>query len=80
MENANAGVLPGTGSTDLLSESEKEIYASCVGSSVYLSQDRADLKFAVQELSRRLHAPRRCDFQNLKIFARYLIGTKNYDT
>jgi len=32
----------------------------------------------VKELARRLHAPRRCDFQNLKVFARYLVGTKNY--
>ena len=82
MEDANARVLPGRKldltSADLLSESEKEIYASCVGASIYLSQDRAYLKFAVKELARRLHAPRRCDFQNLKMFARYVIGTKNH--
>lgn len=85
MEDANPGVLPGrkldltsAGSMEPLSAAEKDIYASCVGSSIYLSQDRADLKFSVKELARRLHAPRRCDFQNLKVFARYLVGTKNY--
>lgn len=85
MEDANAGALPGRkldltsqGSMEPLSTEEKEIYASCVGSSIYLSQDRADLKYAVKELARRLHSPRRCDYQNLKVFARYLVGTKNY--
>ena len=85
MEDAKAGVLPGRkldlntiGNMDLLSNKEKEIYASCVGASIYLSQDRADLKFAVKELARRLHALKRCDVQNLKVFARYRAGTKNY--
>ena len=85
MENAKPGVLPGRkldlntpGNMEPLSPKEKETYASCVGSGIYLSQDRADVKFAVKELARRLHAPRRCDFQNLKVFARYLAGTKNY--
>ena len=32
----------------------------------------------MKELARRLHAPRRCDFQNPKVFARYFVGTKNY--
>ena len=85
MENAKPGVLPGRkldlntpGNMEPLSPTEKETYASCVGSGIYLSQDRADVKFAVKELARRLHAPRRCDFQNLKVFARYLAGTRNY--
>ena len=85
MENAKPGVLPGRkldlstpGNMEPLSPKEKETYASCVGSGIYLSQDRADVKFAVKELARRLHAPRRCDFQNLKVFARYLAGAKNY--
>ena len=62
MEDAKAGVLPGRK----------------LGASIYLSQDRADLKFAVKELARRLHALKRCDVQNLKVFARYRAGTKNY--
>ena len=85
MEDAKPAVLPGrkldlssAGNMELLSDKEKETYASCVGSGIYLSQDRADVKFAVKELARRLHAPRRCDFQNLKVFARYLVGTTNY--
>ena len=54
MEDANPGVLPGkkldltsAGSMEPLSAAEKDIYASCVGSSIYLNQDRADLKFSV---------------------------------
>ena len=85
IEDAKPAVLPGrkldrssAGNMELLSDKGKEIYASCVGSGIYLSQDRADVKFAVKELARRLHAPRRCDFQNLKVFARYWVGTKNY--
>ena len=85
MENAKSCVLPGrkldlstAGNMEFVSEKDKETYASCVGSAIYLSQDRADLKFAVKELARHLHAPRRCDFQNLKLFARYLVGTKHY--
>ena len=37
-----------------LSESEKKVYQSCVGSAIYLSQDRIDIKFSVKELSKRM--------------------------
>ena len=55
-----------------LSESEKKVYQSCVGSAIYLSQDRIDIKF-----SRRMKEPRYCDMANLKILGRYLKGTKH---
>ena len=32
----------------------------------------------MKELPKHFHAPRRRDFQNLKLFARYLVGTKHY--
>ena len=60
-----------------LSESEKKVYQSCVGSAIYLSQDRIDIKFSVKELSRRMKEPRYCDMANLKILGRYLKGTKH---
>ena len=85
IENAKPCVLPGrtldlstAGNMEFASEKDKETYALCVGSAIYLSQGRAYLKFAVKELARHSHAPRRCDFQNLKLFARYLVGTKHY--
>ena len=53
----------------------KEIYASCVGSATYLSQDRPDIKFACKELAKRIREPRECDMQNLKVLGRYLRGT-----
>ena len=57
--------LSTAGNMEFVSEKDKETYASRVGPAIYLSQDRADLKFAVKELARHLHAHRRCDFQNL---------------
>ncbi|CAE7358323.1 RE1 [Symbiodinium sp. CCMP2592] len=53
----------------------KETYASCVGSTTYLSQDRPDIKFACKELAKRIREPRECDMQNLKVLGRYLRGT-----
>ena len=43
-----------------------------------MNQDRADVNFVGKEPARRLHAPRRSDFQNPKVFAEYLARTKNY--
>ncbi|CAE7209052.1 lgrA, partial [Symbiodinium natans] len=59
----------------LLEGRAKEIYASCVGSATYLSQDRPDIKFACKELAKRIRNPRECDMQNLKTLGRYLRGT-----
>ena len=58
-----------------LSAAERETYASCVGSAIYLSQDRSDIKFAVKELAKRVRNPRLCDWQNLETLGRYLKGT-----
>ena len=62
----------------LLSLEEKEKFASCVGSAIYLSQDRPDIKFSVKELAKRIREPRECDYQNLKTLGRYLKGTQEY--
>ena len=53
-----------------LSAAERETYASCVGSAIYLSQDRSDIKFAVKELAKRIQNPRLCDWQNLETLGR----------
>ena len=60
-----------------LDAKDKATFASCVSSAIYLSQDRADVKFAVKELARQIRAPRMVDWQNLKILARYLQGTRS---
>ena len=61
-----------------MSQEEKETYASCVGSAIYLSQDRPDVKFSVKQLAKRIRKPRECDMQNLKVSGRYLTGTHAY--
>ena len=81
LEEAKPSPVPGRKlelkNDQLLNEEDKALYASCVGSAIYLSQDRADIKFSVKELARRIREPRVCDMQNLKILGRYLQGTKD---
>lgn len=82
LENAKPSPVPGR-KLELqkdtpLNQSDKEIYASCVGSAIYLSQDRPDIKFSVKELAKRIREPRDCDYQNLKILGRYLKGSQEY--
>ena len=81
MENCKLSPVPGR-KLDLtqskeLDAKDKATFASCVSSAIYLSQDRADVKFAVKELARQIRAPRMVDWQNLKILARYLQGTRS---
>ena len=45
----------------------------------YLAQDRADIKFACKEASRRMAKPRCEDWQLLKRIARYLAGAPRYE-
>ena len=49
-----------------------------VGSAIYLSQGKYDIKYSVKELAKRIREPRECDVQNLKLLGRYLKGTKEY--
>ena len=83
LHDAKGGPVPGkklelsVSSEELLDEKEKKVYQSCVGSAIYLSQDRIDVKFAVKELARRMKEPRKADMANLKVLGRYLKGTKD---
>ena len=61
-----------------LSQDEKDTYASCVGSAIYLFQGRPDIKYSVKELAKHIREPRECDMQNLKVLGRYLTGTQEY--
>ena len=82
LENAKPGPVPGKKldltQDKLLDEKQKATYASCVGSAIYLSQDRPDIKFSTKELAKRIREPRECDMANLKVLGRYLRGTTNY--
>ena len=82
LENAKPGPVPGKKlqleRDKLLDEKQKAIFASCVGSAIYLSQDRPDIKFSVKELAKRIREPRECDMINLKVLGRYLKGTMDY--
>ena len=60
----------------LLNEKDKATYV-CVGSGIFLAQDRPDIKYSVKELARRIREPRQSDFNNLKTLGRYLAGTKD---
>ncbi|CAE7502814.1 RE1 [Symbiodinium sp. CCMP2456] len=79
LEQAKSSPVPGKKlnlqDNKLLEGKAKEVYASCVGSATYLSQDRPDIKFACKELAKRIREPRECDMQNLKVLGRYLRGT-----
>ena len=79
LENAKPSPVPGKklnlSDNKPLDGKAKEIFASCVGSATYLSQDRPDIKFACKELAKRIRDPRECDMQNLKVLGRYLRGT-----
>ncbi|CAE7247114.1 RE1, partial [Symbiodinium natans] len=83
LENAKSSPVPGrkldldNNSEQLLDEKEKKIFQSCVGSAIYLSQDRIDVKFAVKELARRMKDPRKADMANLKVLGRYLKGIRD---
>ena len=82
MEDCKPSPVPGRKldltQTKELNEDEKAVFASCVGSAIYLSQDRSDIKYSVKELAKQIRSPRQCDWQNLKVLARYLQGTRNY--
>ena len=49
-------------------------YRGLVARANYLAQDRADLQYAVKELSRRMSAPTDIDWMAMKRLARYLLG------
>ena len=65
LENAKPSPVPGKKldlkQDTLLNEKDKATYASCVGSGIYLAQDRPDIKYSVKELARRIREPRQCD-------------------
>eukprot|EP00971_Amphidinium_carterae_P115944 2296688-Amphidinium_carterae.1 len=54
------------------------MYKTAVGQLLWVSQLRADIAFAVKELSRSLQQPDNEDLKNLKQLLRYIKGTIHY--
>ena len=50
-----------------------ELFPKCVGSLIYSSIDRRDIRFEVKELARHMRDPREVDWSNLTTLARYLL-------
>ena len=61
-----------------LSGESLRIYRAGVGIALYLSYDRTDVQFAVQELTKDMKEPTDGSLRKLHRLARYLQGTKDY--
>ena len=48
--------------TQRVDERRAELYAKCVGSLIYLSIDRKDIRYETKELARHMRDPREVDF------------------
>ena len=59
--------------TQRVDERRAELYAKCVGSLIYLSIDRKDIRYETKELARHMPDPREVDWSNLIVLARYLL-------
>eukprot|EP00969_Alexandrium_andersonii_P085970 3790374-Alexandrium_andersonii.AAC.1 len=61
-----------------LDAEQATLYRQCVGSLVYASEDRVDIKHAVKQLAKKLSKPRLCDMGGLKRLARYCWRTQDW--
>jgi len=59
--------------TQPIDEQRAELYAMCLGSLIYLSIDRKDIRFETKELARHMRGPREVDWSNLLVLAQYLL-------
>ena len=69
------GLLENEGGGELLGAQGATRFRALTARGNYLALDRADIQFAVKELSRRMSAPRSGDMDLLKRLGRYLAGT-----
>ena len=79
METCNGGTVPGAKEEGKHDEEDKELnemdrrrFRSVVARANYLAADRADIRFSVKELCRRMSAPTTSDMARLKKLCRYL--------
>lgn len=59
--------------TKPVDEQRAVLYPKCVGSAIYLSIDRRDVRYEVKELARHMRDPREVDWENLLTLGRYLL-------
>ena len=69
------GLVENEGGGELLGAQDATRFRALTARGNYLALDRADIQFAVKELSRRMSAPRSGDMDLLKRLGRYLAGT-----
>ena len=81
LEECKAATLPGAQGEALEGEDQafldgdtQRVYRSVVARGNFLAQDRADIRYTVKELCRRMAAPRQFDWRRLKKLCRYLRG------
>ncbi|CAK0861993.1 unnamed protein product [Prorocentrum cordatum] len=83
LKGANPVKTPDLGSKEVLEHStplvDKQVarYRSCVGSGLYLVQDRTDIQRAVGMLASDLAAPTELSWKRLLRLGRYLVGTSD---
>ena len=85
MANCNSVVTPGEEDmADLEHQAAVELTAAEASTRAlaaranYLAADRADIQFAVKELSKAMANPKMSDWDSLVNFARYLIGKEKH--
>eukprot|EP00971_Amphidinium_carterae_P349310 6490955-Amphidinium_carterae.3 len=82
LEKCKPSTVPGNKKPALAAEpldkEQHSMYKTAVGQLLWVSQLRADIAFAVKELSRSLQQPDNVDLKNLKQLLRYIKGTIHY--
>ena len=72
---SSSGELTNEGEGELLALSQVTRYRGLTARANFLALDRADIKFAVKELARRMATPRSGDMDLMKRLGKYLVGT-----
>ena len=75
---AGKRIVPTETNTSVVDSDRAVIYPKCVGSAIYLSIDRRDVRFEVKELARHMKDPRECDWENLILLGRYLLDKPTF--
>eukprot|EP00971_Amphidinium_carterae_P248602 4934940-Amphidinium_carterae.1 len=82
MEKRNASTVPGNKKPPIaaqpLDKEQHSMFRTAGGQSLWVSQLRVDIAFAVKELNRALQQPDSEDLKNLNQLLRYIQGTIHY--
>ena len=75
---AGKRIVPTEPNTSVVDSDGAVIYPKCVGSAIYLSIDRRDIRYEVKELARHMKDPRECDLENFVMLGRYLLDKPTF--